>query len=62
MGYDLGAGTGKPSVVFALTLPLYFSKCVGIELFDGLYQRSLALKEVYEAQTKDEAVPAIEFV
>ena len=46
--YDLGSGLGKPSVTAALTLPDFLTKCVGIELLDGLYQKSLQLAAAYE--------------
>ena len=45
--YDLGAGTGKPSVTAALALPDFLSKCVGIELLDSMYKKSLELAEEY---------------
>lgn len=45
--YDLGSGMGKPSVTAALTLPDYFEKCVGIELLEGLYNKSLELATAY---------------
>ena len=61
MFYDLGAGVGKPCILFALALPSYFATCVGIELFDSLHSRSLDLKKVYESQTQSQAVPIIEF-
>ena len=60
--YDLGAGIGKPCLLFALALPSYFSTCIGIELFDSLHHRSLDLKKVYEDQTNGQVVPRIDFV
>ena len=38
---------GKPSVTAALTLPDYFTQCTGIELLDGLYNKSLELGAAY---------------
>ena len=35
--YDLGSGFGKPCLAAALSLPLKFGKCIGIEYLDGLY-------------------------
>ena len=61
MFYDLGAGVGKPCLIFALALPLYFATCVGLELFDSLYNRSLDLKKEYESQTEDQDVPILDF-
>ncbi len=46
--YDLGSGFGKPCLAAALSLPLKFGKCIGIEYLDGLYQKSLELKKVYD--------------
>ena len=57
--YDLGSvsllqnsqyiqGFGKPSLVAALVLPKYLSKSVGIEFLDGLFQKSLELKKIYD--------------
>ena len=59
---DLGAGVGKPCLLFALALPSYFAKCIGIELFHSLHQRSLDLKKVYEDQTRGRIVPEIDFL
>ena len=47
--YDLGSGFGKPCLAAALSLPSKFEKCIGIEYLDGLYQKSLELKAVYDA-------------
>ena len=38
---------GKPNVTAALTLPDYFTRCVGIELLDGLHKKSLELITAY---------------
>ena len=46
--YDLGSGFGKPCLAAALSLPSKFSKCIGIEYLDGLFQKSLELKKVYD--------------
>ena len=46
--YDLGSGFGKPCLAAALSLPSKFEKCIGIEYLDGLYQKSLELKSVYD--------------
>ncbi len=39
--YDLGSGFGKPCLAAAISLPSKFSKCIGIEYLDGLYEASL---------------------
>ena len=46
--YDLGSGFGKPCLAAALSLPSKFAKCIGIEYLDGLFQKSLELKKVYD--------------
>ncbi len=48
--YDLGSGTGKP-VIFAAYLGS-FSKSVGIELVDELWEASAAVHRRYEEQVK----------
>ena len=45
--YDLGSGFGKPCLAAALVLSKELSRCVGIEYLDGLYEKSLQLKEAY---------------
>ena len=44
----MGSGLGKPSVTAALTLPDFLTQCTGIELLDGLYNKSLELATAYE--------------
>ncbi len=46
--YDLGSGFGKPCLTAALSLPSKFAQCIGIEYLDGLFQKSLELKKVYD--------------
>ena len=59
--YDLGSGFGKPCLAAALTLPFYLEKCIGIELLDGLYEKSLQLQKQYELR-KAEGDPQLEFI
>lgn len=44
--YDLGCGTGKP--VFASALLEPFSKCIGIEILEDLYEKACKVKEKFE--------------
>ena len=46
--YDLGSGLGKPSITAAVTLPDYLDKCIGIELLDGLFNKSLEMATTYK--------------
>ena len=60
--YDLGSGFGKPCLAAALTLPSKFKKCIGIEYLDGLFQKSLELKSVYDAyRSENSSYPNIIF-
>jgi len=61
--YDLGSGFGKPCLAAALVLSKELSRCVGIEYLDGLYDKSLELKEAYEREVVmgREGYPTIEF-
>eukprot|EP00968_Pinguiococcus_pyrenoidosus_P023649 scaffold3928_cov257-Pinguiococcus_pyrenoidosus.AAC.12 len=51
--YDIGSGTGKPTVAAALVHP--FSKAYGIELLSTLHQASLTIKEKWEAEIQKKA-------
>ena len=60
---------GKPCVTAALTLPDYLTKCVGVELLDGLYNKSLELATSYEQsdwvrerQAQNKNCPALSYV
>ena len=64
MFLDLGSGFGKPCLAAALSLPEHFKVCIGIEYLDGLYQKSLELKEVYDnlkTSISDQTYPEIIF-
>ncbi len=57
---DLGSGFGKPCLAAALVLKKELKKCIGIEYLDGLYAKSLELKEVYDKETTAE--PVVDFI
>ena len=61
--YDLGSGTGKG--VLAAALMHNFAVCRGVEILEGLYQASLAIKSIYEAEMEAAGAPQcprLEFV
>lgn len=60
--YDVGSGTGKAVILAAFLLP--FSKSIGIEKLDTLYEAAQGIKNRIEVQMKAQIVkplPAIEF-
>lgn len=48
--YDLGSGTGK--AVFIAHLAFHFSKAIGIEYVDSLYEASMNVLKKYETEIK----------
>jgi len=52
--YDLGCGVGKP--VFAASLLFPFSKSIGIELLQDVYQGALKVKKNFEKNYPNEQV------
>ena len=60
--YDLGSGTGKAVIAAALLFP--FSKTVGIELLDDLYDASIHVLERLkrEVSTQETPLPEIQFI
>jgi len=61
--YDLGCGTGKAVFTSALLEP--FSQCIGIELFEGLYNTALSLKHTFDENirpTLQEHIAKISFI
>ena len=49
--YDLGSGTGKGVLAFALLRP--FTKCIGIEFLENLFTLSNEMKFYYEKHIED---------
>ena len=49
--YDLGSGTGKGVLAFALLRP--FTKCIGIEFLENLFTLSNEMKFYYEKNIED---------
>ncbi len=60
--YDLGSGTGKAVIAAALLFP--FSKVVGIELLDDLYDASIRVTERLkrEVSTQEIPLPEVKFI
>lgn len=48
--YDIGSGTGKPSVAAACLHP--FERAGGVEILEGLYNTSLELKQKWDTTAK----------
>ena len=48
--YDLGSGTGR--VVIQSHLLFNFKKCVGVELLDGLHDKALEVRDLFNQKIK----------
>mmetsp|Transcript_2719 Transcript_2719/g.7961 ORF Transcript_2719/g.7961 Transcript_2719/m.7961 type:complete len:292 (-) Transcript_2719:547-1422(-) len=51
--YDIGSGTGKPTVAAAIAHP--FEKAYGIEILEGLYNESVIVKGKWDGGIKKDA-------
>ena len=58
--FDLGSGTGRAVIGAALTYP--FSKYIGIELLETLYNVSIEIKQSFDKEYTNDKKPDIEFI
>ena len=58
--FDLGSGTGRAIIGAALTYP--FTKYIGIELLNTLYNTSIEIKNLFDKEYSGDKKPDIEFI
>ena len=58
--FDLGSGTGRAIIGAALTYP--FTKYIGIELLNTLYNASIEIKKLFDKESTENKKPDIEFI
>ncbi len=58
--YDMGSGTGKAVLLATMLFP--FSKCIGIELVDSLYNTSVSILKRYRAELSEKDIAEPTFI